>query len=120
MKKIVIFLALLLIIPASASILSDSYKIFSYDADYLFLNAIGALSSSNRFEISEIQTKNGYILFKYGAKYFLLTLTKRYKNQTEIKILPQNSDFSDEAEVAKMVFSLIDYQLKFNPVGSVK
>lgn len=103
-----------------AGVLEDSYKIFSYDADTIFLSSIAALNSANGFEIAEIQTKNGYILFAYQNNFYLLTVTKRYQKQTEVKILPQNSNYSDLAQSAKMVFSLIDYQLKFNPIRQVK
>ena len=67
-----------------------------------------------------MQSKNGYILFLYGAKYYLLTLTKRYSNQTEIKILPQNSDYSEGSEVAKAIFSQIDSQIKLKPMEQIK
>ena len=52
----------------------------------------------------------------YGARYYLLTLTRRYQNQTEIKILPQNSDFSQGSMVAKDIFALIDRQLIVQPM----
>ncbi len=119
MKKILVLFCLMCSI-ALAGVLDDSFKIFNKNPDELFLSSISALNSSKAFEISEIQTKNGYILFKYENKYYLLTVTKKYLNQTEVKILPQNSDFSDNGETAKMVFSLIDYQLKYSPMELIK
>jgi hypothetical protein len=84
------------------------------------MTTLSAINSTNRFEIVEIQSKNGYILFLYGSKYYLLTLTKRYQNQTEIKILPQNSDFSQGSEVAQSIFRLVDNQLKLQPMKEIK
>lgn len=119
MKKILVLFCLISSF-AFAGVLDDSYRIFNKNPDELFLSSISALNSSKAFEISEIQTKNGYILFKYENRYYLLTLTKKYLNQTEVKVLPQNSDFSDNGETAKMVFSLIDYQLKYSPMELIK
>ena len=120
MKKIILTLAILFSFNyVMANMLNECYKIYSKDADSLFMSALSVISSSDKYEISEIQTKNGYILFLAGSKYYLLTLTKRYQNQTEIKILPQNSDFSQGSEVAKDLFLLIDNEIK-TPMGLVK
>ena len=104
---------------AGQDVLQNSYKLYPKDADTLFMNAIAAIGSEPKFTISEIQSKNGYILFLYGSKYYLLTLTKRYQNQTEVKVLPQNSDFTQGSNVAQAVFSLIDTKLKV-PMEPVK
>lgn len=119
MKKLALIIALLSSI-VFATIFEDSFKIYPVEADNLYMNALSAINSSDRFEVVEMQSKNGYILFLYGSKYYLLTLTKRYQNQTEIKILPQNSDFSQGSEVAQSVFRLIDAKLKLQPMEEIK
>lgn len=119
MKKLILSICLLSSL-AFAGIFEDSFKIYSQDADSLFMNAMSAISSNNNFKIVEIQSKNGYILFLYGSKYYLLTLTKRYQNQTEIKVLPQNSDYSDGSTVANAIFLAIDNEIKTRPVGALK
>ncbi len=121
--KNVLKLILILICITSFSFafqIEDCAKLYSKDADSLFMDVLSALSQSGKYEISEIQTKNGYILFLYGSKYYLLTLTKRYQNQTEIKILPQNSDFSQGFEVIQSVFNTIDEGIKSRPLKEVK
>lgn len=105
---------------ASATTVQECYKLYGQPADTLFMSAISAINSDSRFDISEIQSKNGYILFLYGSKYYLLTLTKRYQNQTEIKILPQNSDYSQGSTVAQTVFNLIDLKIKSAPMTEIK
>ena len=119
MKKLILILSLITSF-AFAGVLEESYKIYPLNAENLFLNAISAINSSSKLEIVEIQSANGYILFLFGSKYYLLTLTKRYQNQTEIKILPQNSDFSQGSEVAQSVFRLIDAKLKLQPMEEKK
>ena len=105
---------------AFAGIFEDSFKIYSNDADVVFMSALSAINSSNQYEIAEMQTKNGYILFLYGSRYYLLTVTRRYQNQSEVKIMPQNSDFSQGNVVAKEIFALIDSQLKNKPMEQIK
>ena len=120
-KKIkLLFTAMMLLFSSSlASILDECYKIYPVDADNLFMSALNVLSSSNKFEISEIQTKNGYIPFSTGNKYYLLTVTRRYKNQSEVKVLPQNSDYSQGSNVATSIFNLINEDIK-TPMELVK
>ena len=106
-------------VPLASDILQVCYKIYPKDADTLFMNAVAAIGSDSHYTISEIQSKNGYILFLHGSKYYLLTLTKRYQSQTEIKILPQNSEFTEGNTVAQNIFNLIDLKLK-TPMELVK
>ena len=119
MKKIIVCLCLLTSI-ACAGIFEDSFKTYSKDADTIFMNAISAINSSKQFQITEIQSKNGYILFLFGSRYYLLTVTKKYQNQTEVKIMPQNSDFSQGSIVAKNIFALIDNQLSYQSMEQIK
>ena len=62
MKKLILSFCLLSTI-ALAGIFEDSFKIYNRDADTIYMNTLSAISSSNKFEITETQTKNGYILF---------------------------------------------------------
>ena len=110
---------MLLPISFAADVLQGCYKIYPKDADTLFMGALGALGGDNHYTITEIQSKNGYVLFLHGSKYYLLTVTKRYQNQSEVKILPQNSEFSEGNSVAQNVFNLIDTKLK-TPMELVK
>lgn len=103
----------------SASILDECYKIYPVEADNLYMASLNVLSNNNRFEIAEIQSKNGYILFSAGSKYYLLTVTKRYKNQSEVKVLPQNSDYSQGSNIASAIFEALNEEIK-KPMEQVK
>lgn len=118
MKKIILIICFLCS-AVFASILDECYKIYPIDADNLFMASLNVLSNNNRFEISEIQTKNGYILFSTGSKYYLLTVTRRYKNQSEVKVLPQNSDYSQGSSIATAIFTLLNEEIK-KPMEQVK
>lgn len=117
-KKLILAFLALFTFSSFASVLDESIKIYPKPADSLFLTALDVLSNS-KYKISEIQSKNGYILFLDDSTYYLLTVTKRYQNQSEIKILPQNSNFQKGSEVAKSVFLLIDEGIK-TPLELVK
>ena len=119
MKKIFLILGFLFTISAYAFSLEECYKLYPNDADTVFMNAVAVLNTANEYTISELQSKNGYILFLNAGKYYLLTVTKRYQNQTEVKILPQNSDYSLGSVVAADVFSLLSEKLK-TPIEQVK
>ncbi len=118
MKKILITICFMFSICFGFE-LNNYYKLYPIAADNLYMIALSALSSNDRFNVVEIQTKNGYILFSANSKFYLLTVTKRYQNQTEIKVLPQNSDFSDTLETVKSVFTMIDIETK-RPLELVK
>jgi len=124
MKNIVKLILLInLILPINTfgqDILTESYKIYPKDADTLFMNALSALSLEPKISVFEIQSKNGYVLFAHGNKYYLMTVTKRYQNQSEIKILPQNSNYSQGSEVAQQIFTLLDGVLANNAMRQVK
>lgn len=117
-KKLILAFLLLFTFSSFASVLDESIKIYPKPADSLFLTVLDVLSGS-KYKISEIQSKNGYILFLDDSTYYLLTVTKRYQNQSEIKILPQNSNFSKGSDVAKSIFLLIDEGIK-TPLELVK
>ena len=118
MKKILLTICFLFS-AVFASILDECYKIYPADADNLFMASLNVLSNNSKFEISEIQTKNGYILFSTGSKYYLLTVTRRYKNQSEVKVLPQNSDYSQGSSVAVSIFNLLNEEIK-KPMEQIK
>ena len=119
-KKILIIFSIMLFgISLAQDVLQGCYKIYPKDADTLFMSALGAIGGDNHYKISEIQSKNGYILFLQGSRYYLLTVTKRYQSQSEVKILPQNSEFSEGNSVAQNIFTLIDSKLK-TPMELVK
>ena len=118
MRKIIIIICILISV-GFASTFEECYKIFPVDADNLYMASLNVLSNNSRFEISEIQTKNGYILFSTNGKYYLLTVTKRYKNQSEVKVLPQNSDYTQGSSIAVNIFNLLNEEIK-KPMELVK
>ena len=67
MKKLALIIALLSSI-VFASIFEDSFKIYPVEADNLYMTTLSAINASSKFEVVEMQSKNGYILFLYGQE----------------------------------------------------
>ena len=117
MKKIILTIVFLSAM-CFASILDTCFRYYTQDTDNVFLSAISVLGSNTKYEISEIQSVNGYIVFKYNKKNYLLVVTKKYR-KTEVKILPQNSDYTQVGLLSSEIFKLLDNEVK-KPMGLVK
>lgn len=110
MKKIFISFALILLISiqtVQASYLDDSIKNFGVSADNMYLNTLSVLNSLN-YEILEMQSKSGYILFRTGAKDYIVTVTPLSNVTSAIKIMPFNSIFSTGTTVQKIIFDELE------------
>lgn len=92
---------------ASASYLDDSIKNFGVSADNMYLTSLSVLNSLN-YEILEIQSKSGYVLFRAGAKDYILMVSSNTPVTSVIKILPANSIYSTGTEIQKTIFTELE------------
>ena len=90
-----------------ASYLDDSIKNFGISADNMYLDTLSVLNSLN-YEILEMQSKSGYILFRTGAKDYIMTVTSLTPVTSNIKILPANSVYSTGTTVQKIIFDKLE------------
>ena len=102
-----IFLFLGIKTPVNASYLDESIKNFGISADNMYLTSLSVLNSLN-YEILEMQSKSGYILFRTGAKDYIMTITAITPVTSNIKILPANSVFSTGSTVQKTIFDALE------------
>jgi len=112
MKKNLIFTILFLIFAFNtsafgASYLDDSIKNFGVSADNMYLTSLSVLNSLN-YEILEMQSASGYILFRTGAKDYIMTVSAITPVTSTIKILPANSIFSTGSTVQKTIFDALE------------
>lgn len=91
---------------ASETLLNTSMREYPLKNTDLYLNTISAISE-NKFEILELQSKNGLILFRANKMEFLATVYVAKKG-AGLKILPANSDFSLGLNVPSLIFNSID------------
>ncbi len=67
-------------------------KTFAMNSDRLFYLTLAAVNA-NRFEIKEIQSKTGYILFMAVGKEFLASVISIDKYRSMLKITPANNNY---------------------------
>lgn len=75
--------------------------------------------NSNKFEILEMQSRNGYILFQANDKEFLLSVMKRDNKTSFVKITPADNNYAFSVLIPQRIFSYIDLNLML-PVQEVK
>lgn len=90
-----------------ASYLDDSIKNFGISADNMYLDTLSVLNSLN-YEILEMQSKSGRILFRTGAKDYIITVTPLSNVTSTVKIMPFNSIFSTGTTVQKIIFDELE------------
>ncbi len=80
------------------------YKLPSKKLFFLALSSVNA----NRFEILEMQSRNGYILFKADGKEFLLDVLGKDKNYTYLKLTPGDNNYYFSSTIPQKIFNYID------------
>lgn len=90
---------------------SDCIRLYKLPEEKLFTLALSAISS-HRYEILEMQSRNGYIIFQTCGKEFLASIMKRDKNYSYLKIAPADNNYYFSSEIPKKIFNYVD--LNFN------
>ena len=72
------------------------------------LSAVGA----NNYEIVEMQSRNGYVIFKADNREFLLSVLKKDKNYTFLKLSPCDNNYYFSPQIPFKIFNYI--ALHFN------
>ncbi len=119
MKKILLLFSIMFLASnasAQESMLSNCNKNYQINADNLYMLTLSALNSQGQFEVVEMQSKSGYIMFEAtNKKQYIATISKEGTTSSSIKILPANSDFSQGTGVQKTIFDIIDLNIKNTP-----
>ena len=92
---------------------TKTYHISSEKLFYLTLESITA----NRFEIKEMQSKTGYILFRAANKEFLATVAYYGLNKSILKITPTNNSYYFAPGIVSNLFKYVDLNLEDTPVA---
>ena len=128
MKKVILFLALLLIPTALAVeqprpanptppitvpqniMFQNCTKIFAVNKEKLFYLTLASLSA-NRFTVDEIQTANGYIIFTVNRNKYLATVASVDSANSILKITPCNNVYNFPPGILLNTFKYIDLNL---------
>ena len=90
-------------------------KIFKIDSEALFYLTIAAINA-NRFNISEMQSKTGYILFSAVGREFLANIVKIDSKNSILRITPVNNVYYFQPGIVLNIFRYIELNISEKPV----
>jgi len=93
--------------PVEFGICNKSFKIDSQKLFYLTLAGV----SANRFEIQEIQSKSGYILFSAAKRQFLASVINIDAKNSMLKITPCNNVYYFPVGIVQNMFKYIELNI---------
>lgn len=93
-------------------------KQYNLPPEKLYYLTAGAINA-NRFEIEELQSKTGYILFKAVGKEFLASIVKLSTQKSLLKITPTDGNYYFAPGIVSNTFKYIDLNLAA-PLTQVK
>lgn len=82
-------------------------KFFKLDSNKLFYLTLASVNA-NRFEIKEIQSKSGYILFTVAQRPFLASVIKVDSKTSMLKITPCNNIYFFPVGIVQNMFKYIE------------
>lgn len=85
-------------------------KIFGINQEKLFYLTLASISA-NRFNIDEIQSANGYIIFSANRNKYLASISKIDKTNAILKITPCNNVYNFPPGIITNTFKYIDLNL---------
>lgn len=85
-------------------------KIFSISQEKLFYLTLSSISA-NRFNIDEIQTANGYVIFTANRNKYLATVAKIDNTNSILKITPCNNVYNFPPGILINMFKFIDMNM---------
>ena len=98
-------------LTVSQNIMFDNCtKIFSVNQEKLFYLTLASISA-NRFNVEEIQSSHGYIIFSANRNKYLATISRIDKTNAILKITPCNNVYNFPPGILTNTFKYIDLSL---------
>lgn len=85
-------------------------KFFKLDSQKLFYLTLAAVNA-NRFNIDEIQSKSGYILFSVGQRQFLASVINIDSKTSLLKITPCNDVYYFPVGIVQNMFKYVELNI---------
>ena len=85
----------------------DCIRLYKLPFEKLFLLALSSVNE-NKYEIVEMQSRNGYILFSAEGREFLLTVMKKDKNFTFLRLTPADNNYYFSSFIPQKIFRQVD------------
>lgn len=89
----------------------DCIRLYKLPYGKLYALALSSINS-NKYEILEMQFRNGYVIFEAEGREFLLTAMKKDKSFTFLKVTPCDNNYYFSPTIPQKIFRYID--LNFN------
>ena len=89
-------------------------KVFNTDNSSLFFLTLAAINA-NRFDVDEIHSNSGYILFTAVNKQFLATISNVNTSQGLLKITPVDGLYYFQPGICSNIFKYIDLNISKKP-----
>ncbi len=93
-------------------------KQYNLPPEKLYYLTAGAINA-NRFQVQEIQSKTGYILFKAAGKEFLASVIKLGTQKSMLKITPTDGNYYFAPGIVLNTFKYIDLNISA-PLTQIK
>lgn len=93
--------------PVDFGLCTKTYKLNKEKLFYLTLAGVNA----NRFEVKEIQSKSGYVVFSAAKKTFLASVIDIDSKTSMLKITPSNNVYFFPVGVVQNMFKYIDLNI---------
>lgn len=84
----------------------DCIKLYKLPFDKLFFLALSSVEA-NKYEIVEMQSRGGYIIFKAENKEFLITVLQKDKLYSFMKISPCDNNYYFSPTIPDKIFNQI-------------
>lgn len=91
-------------------------KIFSTDKENLYYLTLASIAA-NRFQVDEVQTSNGYVIFTANRNKYLATVAQIDKTNSILKITPCNNIYNFPPGIILNTFKYIELSLN-TPMGN--
>lgn len=85
-------------------------KKYEIPVEQLYFLALASINA-NKFQIEEIQSKSGYILFTAANRQFLLSVNRVDSKSAIIKIVPADNNYYFPIGILTNIFKYIDLNL---------
>lgn len=82
-------------------------RLYKLPFEKLFYLALSSVNE-NKYEIVEMQSRNGYILFEAEGREFLLTVMKKDKNFTFLRLTPADNNYYFSPFIPQKIFRQVD------------
>lgn len=84
----------------------DCIKLYKLPYDKLYFLALSSIEA-NKYEIMEMQSRGGYIIFKAEDKEFLISILQKDKYYTYMKIAPCDNNYFFSQKIPEKIFNQI-------------